>query len=238
MHGSLECRAGCDLEREPALACAARPGDGDESRTLLSEQALDARERVLAADEAMVKCRKARGRERLERRKVVSKSRRDELEELDRVRDVLQPVPTERPVRGACEWRLAGDVPRRLRDDDLLAVRRRADARRDHDVDPDVSLGAELGLAGVHADPETVGLVVGPRLGSERAVDLRRRGNRVPRARGMRGRHRPPPSRPLRRRAPWPPPEPARACVREPGRSARRAGSAGGSTPRRPRRAA
>ena len=71
VHGSLERRAGRDLEREPALSCAARPGDGDESRTLLVEEALDARERVLAADEAMVERRKARGRERLERRKVL-----------------------------------------------------------------------------------------------------------------------------------------------------------------------
>ena len=126
--------------------------------------------------------RKARGRERLERRKVVSKSLRHELEELDRVRDVLQPVPTERPVRGASSGASPETSARRLRDDDLLAVRRRADARRDHHVDPDVSLGAELGLAGVQADPEMVDLVVGPRLGSERAVDLRRRGNPAPRA--------------------------------------------------------
>ena len=60
VHGPLERRAGGDLEREPALACATGSGDGDESRTLVSEEALDARERVLASDEAMVERRKAR----------------------------------------------------------------------------------------------------------------------------------------------------------------------------------
>ena len=71
VHGSVERRAGGDLEREPALACAPGPGDGDESRTLIAEEALDPRECVLAADEAMMERRKARGRERLERWKVL-----------------------------------------------------------------------------------------------------------------------------------------------------------------------
>ena len=62
-------------------------------------------------------------------------------------------------------------------------MRRRADARRDDHVDPDIPLVTEFRLARVQADPETVGLVVGPRLGSERALDLCRRGDPFPGAR-------------------------------------------------------
>ena len=69
-----------------------------------------------------------------------------------------------------------------------------------------------------------MGLVVGPWLGSERALDLRGRGDRVPCARETRGRHRRLPSRPRRRRARAPPRERARACAHGPGRNARRAG--------------
>ena len=48
---------------------------------------------------------------------------------------------------------------------------------------PDVTLVSELGLTRMDPDSETVGLLVGPRLGCERALDLRRRGDRVTRPR-------------------------------------------------------
>ena len=83
----------------------------------------------------------------------------------------------------ARERLVAGHVARRTRDDDLLAVRGRADARRDDDVHADVALVAELGLARVDADPEAKRLVGRPWLGGERALDLGCGGDRVARAR-------------------------------------------------------
>ncbi len=62
-----------------------------------SSSAFDPRERVVPADEPVVERREARCRERLERREVVAETGRDELEELDRRRNVLQPVAAERP---------------------------------------------------------------------------------------------------------------------------------------------
>ena len=69
------------------------------SRALGVEEVLDACERVRASDEAVVQRREARRRERLQRREVLAQARREELEELSRGRDVLQPVPAERPER-------------------------------------------------------------------------------------------------------------------------------------------
>ena len=110
------------------------------------------------------------------------------------------------------------------RDDDLLAVRGRADARSDDDVHADVALVAELGLARVDADPKAVRRLVRPRLGGERALDLGRGGDRVPRPRESKE---DPVAGPVdlgaavvtrRRRAR------ARACARERARSARPGG--------------
>ncbi len=123
----------------------------------------------------------ARRRERLERREVVAETGRDELEELSCGRDVLQPVVAQRSKRRAGKRLRARQVPRRPRDHDLLAVCGRADPRRDDDVHADVPLVAELGLARVNADPETVRLVGGPRLGRERALDLRGGSDRITR---------------------------------------------------------
>src|SRR6185503_10383440 len=95
MHGSLERRVGGDLEREPTLACAPGPGDGDEPRSLDADLALDAPQCVLATGEAMKECGKARGREGVERRKVSAKIGGDELEALDGGRVVFPPVASE-----------------------------------------------------------------------------------------------------------------------------------------------
>ena len=67
---------------------------------------------------------------------------------------------------------LAGDVSHCSRHDDLLSMGRRADARSDDDVHPDVAFVSELGLARVDADPKAVRRLVRPRLGGERALDL------------------------------------------------------------------
>ena len=51
---------------------------------------------------------------------------------------------------------------RRLRDEDLAAVARRADARRAHDVEPDVALVADRRLAGVQPHPHAHVLALRP----------------------------------------------------------------------------
>ena len=103
MDGPVECRSRRYLEREAALAGAAGAGDRDEADRRGSRRALDARERVGAADEAVMQRGKARRRERLERREVVAEAGRDELEELRRGRDVLQPMVSERSKRSRRE---------------------------------------------------------------------------------------------------------------------------------------
>ena len=124
----------------------------------------------------------------------------------------------ERAERGARQRLVARDVACRARDDDLLSVRGGADARGDDDVHADVALVAELGLAGVDTDPQSMRLLGRPRLGRERALDLRqpRRSRRaLARRRGTRRRR---PSRPRRRRG-------ARAAARTISRIRARAGA-------------
>ena len=55
---------------------------------------------LVTPDEPVVQRRQARRRERLERREVLAEIGSDELEELRRGRDVLQPVSSERSKRG------------------------------------------------------------------------------------------------------------------------------------------
>ena len=172
VHRPIERRARSHLEREPALPGSARAGDRREAHRRRLEESLDASEGVGAPDEAMVQRRQARRRQGLERREVLAKAGPEELERLHSGRDVLQPVTAEGAKRRAGKRLVARHVPRRSRDDDLLAVRRRADASGDHDVHPDVALGAELGLAGVDPDAQAVRLLVGPRLDGERPLDL------------------------------------------------------------------
>ena len=165
---------GCrrDLEREPALTGPARAGDRDEPDVRSAEKLADALERRLASDQAVMERREARRTERAEWRELDPQPGRHELEELRSGRNVLQPMPAEGAVLAAGQRLVSGDVPRRTRDDDLLAVRRCADPRGDDDVDPDVALVHELGLARVNADPEPQRLVGRPRLVGEGALDL------------------------------------------------------------------
>ncbi len=136
------------------------------------EEVLDPRKSVGPADEAVMERGEARRRERLERRKVVAEAGRDELEELSRGRDVLQAMVPERSKRRAGN----GSAPAMSRVARVTTIcspcADRAHPGRDDDVHADVPLVAELGLARVNADPETVRLVRGPRLGRERALDL------------------------------------------------------------------
>ena len=154
-------------------------------------------ERVGASDEPMVERGKARRRRASRAAGTSSRSPgATSWKSSLAAGDVLQPMPpegrNEAPGRGSSPAmsRVA------LRDDDLLAVCRRADARRDDDVHADVALVAELGLARVDADPQPERLVVRPRLGGERALDLGGRRDRVSAHARRRGTRRPRPSRP------------------------------------------
>ena len=67
----------------------------------------------------------------------------------------------------------------RLGQEDLTAVADRADPRRSHDVEADVALLVERGLARVEPDPHSNGRVVRPRLDGMRALSLDGRGHGV-----------------------------------------------------------
>ena len=179
MDGAFQRRSRRDLECEAAFPGASVPGDRDQSDSGRHEKRLDARERIVASHEAVVEGRKAGCRQRFERREVFAEPWREQLEDLRRSGDVLQPVVPQWLKRCARERLLAGHVSRCARDDDLLAVCRRTDASGDDDVHPDIPLRAELRLARVDADAQAVRLLVGPVLDRKRALDLGRRRNRV-----------------------------------------------------------
>ena len=120
-----------------------------------------------------------RAAERSQGREVGREPWRHELEQLLRLGDVLQPMPAERPEGPARNGPVPDDVARRLRDEDLPAVARRADAGGDVDVEADVALVAELGLAGVDADAHAHDAVRGPRLALDRALEPDRGRDRV-----------------------------------------------------------
>jgi hypothetical protein len=128
MHRPLERGVGRDLERETALARSARPRDGHESDVGLVQERLDSLQRIRAADKPVMEGREARRSERFQRRELVLEARGAELKELRCNGDVLEAMPTQRSVRRSGYRRFPRHVPRRCRDDDLLAVRRRADA--------------------------------------------------------------------------------------------------------------
>ena len=104
----------------------------------------------------------------------------EELEELGRSGDVLQPVASQRSKRSTRERLVTTDVVSCLRHDDLLAMGRGADAGGDDDVHADVPLVAEFWLARVHTDSESMSFVVLPWLRCERALYRSGSRKRVP----------------------------------------------------------
>jgi len=179
VHGSVESSACRDFESEPALARSSGAGDRGETHARRRKGRLDMSECVGPSDEAMVQSRKARRGEGVERREVLAQAGCDELEDLSGGGDVLQPVVSEGAERAIRKRLGTAHVPRRARDDDLLAVRRGAYPGSDDDVHAHVPLGSELGLPRVNADPKTVSRLVGPRLLGQRTLDLGCRRNRV-----------------------------------------------------------
>ena len=170
----------CDLEREPALPRPAGPGDGHEPHVGSGEEALDGGEIRRAADQPMVECRQRGPGERAQRGEVGGEAVADELEERLRVGDVLQPVAAERLEGDRWHRLLARELAGRLRDDDLVAVAGAADPRRDVDVESDVALVDELGLARVEADPHPQNTLRRPPLPADRALEVDGGRDRVP----------------------------------------------------------
>ena len=131
------------LEREPGLARAARPGQGEEPRAAL-DPLDDLRELCVATDEGARRTGQVRVRDRLERGKGLA----SELVDGDRFDDVLEAVLAE-----VCELEPFDQVARRCAQHDLPAVPRRGDARGEVHLLADVALVAEPRLARVQADP-------------------------------------------------------------------------------------
>ena len=153
---------GRDLKRETRLARAARAREGQEARAV-REQGDELFELTLAADE--------RDRDDWQVGRVERPKRRElavaELVEALCSDQVLQAVLAEVTQRSG---RLE-QAARRLRDDDLAAVRGGCNPRRSVHVDADVALVGHERLAGVDAHPNA------DRAGLERPLRLGRRGD-------------------------------------------------------------
>jgi hypothetical protein len=120
-------------------------------------------------------------RERPQRREVLGEARAGELEELERFTQILEPVPSEGTEEQAGRRLVSRNLPCRLRDDNLVAVARGADARGDVDIEADVALLEKLRLPGVQPDADADHAVVGPGLGRERPLDVGGGGDRLAR---------------------------------------------------------
>ena len=142
----LRRQLGCSLERESCLPGTARAGEGDETRAA-ADTRHDFGDVCLAADEGARRSREVRVRDRLERRKLPL----PELEERNRLVEVLQPVLAEVEERGT----VAEVVSRRLREERLAPVPGCADPGGQVDVESDVPPGDPRRRARVDSDPDT-----------------------------------------------------------------------------------
>jgi hypothetical protein len=136
---------GCDLEREPRLADPARAGERDEPRAA-SDQLEEVGQLLLPADERLELERQVRVVQAPERRELAAA----ELVEVKGLGQVLQPVLAEVVQLE----RRVDQIARRLREENLAAVPHGGDARSADDVDTDVAVVGQRGLAGVNANPD------------------------------------------------------------------------------------
>jgi len=178
-------RAACDLEAEPRLAGAARPGKRQQAAPL--EELADLTDLALAAEEGR-QARRQIVRDRVEgrdRRKVAGQIGDDELPQMLRMLDVPEPMLAE-----VAQLDLLGKSPTDqgaggVREQHLSPVRDIGDAAGAMDMEPDVSIGPDAGLAGVQAHAHADGDARRPGLRVQRA--LRRDGRGHPARR--RGEH-------------------------------------------------
>jgi len=149
------------------------------------EKGADGRDLQLAADEARQLDRQVvrSGVERPEGREVGAKTGDLELEEALGVRQVLQPVRTQRPQRQVRGKRGFGEAAGGIRQEDLAAVRGRRDPRGAMDVQADVVVSAERAFARVKSHPNVDGRPVRPLVSRDPTLSGGRRGDGVGRVR-------------------------------------------------------
>ncbi len=157
---------GGNLDRQPRLARAAGPRQGEQPRPV-PEECDDLGELALAADEGTCRAGQVRVRKRLQGREALV----PELVDPDRLDEVLQAVLAEVGQLGADEF------ARRLREQHLAAVPGRRDARGQMDGLSDVPLVRPVWYPGVDADSNA------DRAGAERVHRFVGRANRARRRR-------------------------------------------------------
>ena len=135
----------------------------------------------VARDSVAELVRRTLGRLRLERREALVAVDRELVDPL--MLNVLQMLLAEVDDGHALGKLVPEQSPRRLGEEDLAAVPCGADARRADDVEPEIALIADRGLAGVQTHPHAHRLLLGPRVIGEGALSSDRAGDGVPRPR-------------------------------------------------------
>ena len=169
----------CDLEGEPGLSGAARPGERQQTCVVAREQLADLLELPRAADERIRLGREV-GRpvaQRRQRREVGREALDDQLVEALRAGQVLEPMVAQVVHLEA----LVQQRPGGLREQHLPAVRGRHHPRGVVDVQPHVVAPDDARLAGVQAHPHPDLGVRRPGVLGERALALGGRSSRVAR---------------------------------------------------------
>jgi hypothetical protein len=170
-----------ELDGEPCLADPAGPGDGDEA--VRGEQRLHRVDRFSATHERAELGGEvvARGPERAGGREVVDESRRDDLDEALRLREILQAVLAEVAKFDVGRQLLAHGVVGAAGEDDLTPVSGVGHPGGAVHVEPDVAGALPCGAARVdpHADPDVLpgrpGVTAQRSLGGDERTDRRRR---------------------------------------------------------------
>ena len=163
------CTARAASTTEPGLAHPARSREGQQSHAIDAEAVRDRPHVVLTADGLVRRGRQpvratGSGRQGSQRREVRQEIADDELEELLGAIEVLEPVLAEVPERDVVRQLVGDQLARGARDQHLSAVAGRADPRGAVDVQTDVVVVSDLGLAGVDADPDADVDTLGPTL--------------------------------------------------------------------------
>ena len=176
------------LQRQARLAHPSGAREGQQPHAVDEEAVRDRPHVVVTADRQVGRRRQpvgptGAGRQRGQRRELRRQVADDELEELFGAIEVLEPVLAEVPERDVARQLVGDQLARGARDQHLSAVAGRADPRGAMDVQADVVIVSDLGLAGVDADPHADVDTLGPALGRQRPLRAHRGGDRVARPR-------------------------------------------------------
>ena len=158
----LAGRSSGELDRQPRLARAARPGQRDEA--LLAHERAKLDEVRHAPDEARDRVRQVADRpiDRAQRREVGAHAIDDELVKALGSGEILQLELAERAEPDAGWQRSFDERARGVGHEDLSAMRQCRDPRGAIDVHADVVVAAERADARVQAHPDPDGRVAGP----------------------------------------------------------------------------